>query len=216
MDKSKVLVMLDNGHGKNTSGKRSPLLTESLQKKYGTDRLYEYAYTREIVKIIQEQLQKDGYNVYIVTPEITDITLGARVRRINNKHAEMKKLGKTSIMCSVHLNAAGNGQWMNAKGWSAYTTVGQNNSDKFATKLYEAAHKILEPLNQKIRIDKRDGDEDYESNFYIIKNANCPAVLTESMFMDNKEEAEWLLSDEGKNAIAMIHVNGIKSYISTM
>lgn len=29
----------------------------------------------------------------------------------------------------------------------------------------------------------------------------CPACLTENMFMDNKEDATWLLSNEGRNII---------------
>jgi N-acetylmuramoyl-L-alanine amidase len=58
-----------------------------------------------------------------------------------------------------------------------------------------------------------DGDRDYESNFYVIKNSNCISVLTENFFMDSKKDCEWLLSDEGKKAITTIHVEGIKKYI---
>jgi N-acetylmuramoyl-L-alanine amidase len=49
-------------------------------------------------------------------------------------------------MLSVHVNAAGNGSWMNATGWSAWTTKGQNNSDKLADCLYDAAEELLKPL----------------------------------------------------------------------
>ena len=52
MDKSKVVVMLDNGHAKTTPGKRSPILSKELQEKYGTDRLYEYRWNRDIVDML--------------------------------------------------------------------------------------------------------------------------------------------------------------------
>lgn len=216
MDKSKVLVMLDNGHGSNTSGKRSPLLSKQLQEKYGIDRLYEYKYVREIVACIKKELEKEGIPYYIVTPELTDISLSTRVKRVNSKYAECKKNGIKAFLISVHLNAASNGQWKNATGWSTWTSIGQTSGDKLADKLYEAAHEILDPKKLKIRTDKSDGDEDWESNFYILKNTNCAATLSESFFMDSEKDVEYLLSDEGKADIVKIHVDGIKKYINSL
>lgn len=54
-----------------------------------------------------------------------------------------------------------------------------------------------------------DGDPDKESGFYILKHTKCPAVLTENLFQDNKEDVEFLLSEEGKRAIISLHVWGI-------
>jgi len=34
--------------------------------------------------------------------------------------------------------------------------------------------------------------------------------------MDNKEDASWLLSNEGRNTIIDIHVEGIKKYIESL
>jgi N-acetylmuramoyl-L-alanine amidase len=42
---------------------------------------------------------------------------------------------------------------------------------------------------------------------------NCPAVLTENLFMDNKEDVKLLLSEEGKNKIVNLHVKGILTYL---
>jgi N-acetylmuramoyl-L-alanine amidase len=52
-----------------------------------------------------------------------------------------------------------------------------------------------------------------ESDFYIIKHSKCPAVLTENFFMDCMEDKEYLLSEEGKQNITDIHINGILKYI---
>ena len=50
--------------------------------------------------------------------------------------------------------------------------------------------------------------------FYILVHVPCPAVLTENLFQDNKEDVEFLLSEKGKEAITKIHVEGIKNYLS--
>lgn len=208
----KIVIFLTPGHTKYTPGKHSP-----------DKKLYEWEYNRIILKMIEQELDKLGIQHWNSHPEdgwvdnthqndSKDLIL--RVQRINSKYTSVKKEGKTAIMLSIHVNAAGNGiTWKNATGWSAWTTKGQNNSDKLADCLYDAAEKILKPLKKKIREDKSDGDRDYESNFYVIKNSNCIGVLTENFFMDSKQDCEWLLSDEGKKAITDIHIEGIKKYI---
>ncbi len=65
----------------------------------------------------------------------------------------------------------------------------------------------------KIRKDMTDGDQDKENGFYILKHTKCPAVLTENLFQDNKEDVEFLLSEEGKLAIVNLHVWGIMKYL---
>ena len=53
----------------------------------------------------------------------------------------------------------------------------------------------------------------WSSNFYILKNTPCPAVLTENMFQDNKEDVAFLKSEEGKEKIVQLHLNSIKKYL---
>ena len=40
-----------------------------------------------------------------------------------------------------------------------------------------------------------------------------PAVLTENLFQDNRDDVTFLLSDEGKEVITSLHVKAIISYI---
>ncbi|EJX01787.1 N-acetylmuramoyl-L-alanine amidase [gut metagenome] len=101
---------------------------------------------------------------------------------------------------------------MNARGWSAYTSKGQTKADQLASCLYHAAEELL-PDGIRIRKDTSDGDEDWEEGFYILRKTKCPAVLTENLFQDNREDVIYLTSNEGKNAIIGIHVRGIEQYI---
>ena len=192
-------ILIDNGHGQFTAGKRSP------------DGLFrEYYSNREIARRIVSGLKAQGYDAELLVPEADDISLKERTRRVN---AACLLYGKKNvILVSIHSNAAGNGsKWMNAQGWSCYTCKGQTQSDILATCLYEEAHKNFK--GRKIREDWSDGDPDYEENFYILKNTWCPAVLTESFFYDNLNDLCYLESHEGKEAIIRTHIDGIISYL---
>jgi N-acetylmuramoyl-L-alanine amidase len=52
--------------------------------------------------------------------------------------------------------------------------------------------------DKKFGKDTKDGDVDYESNFYIIKKSLCPAVLTENFFYTCRENLDFLTTDEGR------------------
>lgn len=211
---NKVLVLLDNGHGVDTKGKCSPWSACKVPPEIP---FREYEYCREIVKRLDNVLKEAGYHTYIVTPEDTDVKLIDRGRRINLKCTEARKMGLHPISISIHNNAAGNGKsWKEAYGWSVWTTPGQNNSDKLAECLYQAAVDVLTPLGQKTRHDKSDGDNDYEENFAMCRMPNCPAVLTENMFQDCIKEVTFLKSEEGMNAIVEIHKRGIDAFVEMM
>ena len=57
--------MIDNGHGENTPGKRSP-----------DERYREYKYNRVIARAVVEHLQLRGYDAQLLVPEEEDIPLG--------------------------------------------------------------------------------------------------------------------------------------------
>ena len=203
-------ILIDNGHGILTKGKRSP-----------DGKLLEYAYTRELARRIVSILQSRGYDSELLVPEDDDIPLSERVRRVNeicltyepSSPAPTGDLMPNVILISIHVNAAGDGtKWMNATGWSCYTCKEQTESDRLADSLYKAAEQILK--NQVIRTDyARDGDPDWEENFYILRHSLCPAVLTENFFMDSLYDRDFLLNEAGKRAIVDTHVNGLTNYL---
>ena len=196
---SPMKILIDNGHGIQTKGKRSP---------DGT--LLEYAYTRELARQIVKILKSRDYDSELLVPEDDDIPLSERVRRTN---AHCQAFGKTNvILISIHVNAAGDGsKWMNATGWSCYTCKGQTESDRLADCLYDAAIKNFP--DRRIRKDYSDGDPDWEENFYILRHSLCPAVLTENFFMDSLYDRYFLLNEAGKQAIVDTHVEGIIEYL---
>lgn len=192
-----MVVILDNGHGINTPGKCSP--DKSLR---------EYAYCREIVKLIYNKLADLNIDAYILVPEEEDISLRERCRRANNIY---KNNDKQAILISVHCNAAGaDGKWHNAKGWSVFLS---QNASKKSKHLADCLANSAQSKGLKMRYSMPDQSY-WVQNLAICRDTHCPAVLTENLFQDNKEDVEYLLSEEGKETIAQLHVDGILKYIN--
>lgn len=197
-------ILIEAGHG-------DPPLTGIGSKQSPDGRIKEYVYCREIVAEVVKRLRAQGYDAENTVPEKGDISLGERCARVN---AWCDRIGaKNVVFVSIHNNAAGCGQWMSARGWEAWTSKGQTMGDKLADCLYDAAQKYL-PQGTKIRTDLTDGDRDKEGNLAVVRGTRCAACLTENLFQDNKEDVEYLLSPEGREAIIKLHVEGIKAYVA--
>ncbi len=192
-------VLIDPGHGIDTPGKRSP-----------DGQFLEYLWNRQVADMLLEKLVSLGIDASLVVTETNDVTLRNRVNRVNTI---CNKVGASNVLLvSIHANAAGNGSsWMNAKGWSCYTSKGKTKSDQVAECLYDAFED--EFPERKIRKDLSDGDKDWEENFYVLEKSRCPAVLLENFFYDNKEECAWMLQEDTKRRIASAAAKGIAKYV---
>ena len=196
----KLCVLLDNGHGSNTKGKCSP-----------DKRILEYKWCREIANMIYNELNKLGIAVFNITPEFTDVSLTERVNRANKHYKAMKNKGYHCILISIHINAAGSdGKWHDARGWTGWVSKkASKNSKRLAQLLYVEADK------QGLKGNRWVPDCKYwEANYTITTKTNCPAVLTENMFQDNKEDVDFLMSKEGKEKIVKLHIDGILKYMN--
>lgn len=196
---SPMLILIDNGHGIETPGKRSP-----------DGRLLEYLYTREIAADLVSRLKMAGYNAQLLVPEETDVPLKERVRRANDL---CRQLGAANVLLvSVHCNAAppDNGQWHDARGWAVY--VAQNasaNSIRLADSLADAAKA------RGLKVRKPTATQKYwVQSLAICRDTLCPAVLTENLFQDNKQDVDYLLSEIGRASVAWLHFNGITQYLN--
>ncbi len=197
----KIHILLDNGHAASTPGKRSPKLENGKQ-------FFEYEFNRDIVRRIAKKLDTLGVPYDILTPENdVDVPLRTRSQRAN---ALCKKYGvENCFFLSVHANAAGKGdRWMTAKGFCCYTSKGETAADKYAEIFMREAERVLSPMGKTIRKWSQK-KYSWEENFTVLILTKCPAVLTENLFYDNREEVEFLMSEQGREAIAQYHVDSI-------
>lgn len=216
-----LIVCLDPGHAVSTPGKRSPYSACKVEPALD---FYEYKFNREICGILHDMLIKEGIDVFITTDENRDgdidVSLTTRATRAWNA---IKASDKKGIFVSVHANANGKGSaWDKAKGWSTYTTKGNNISDQLADYFYDEAEKLFDGKKLKIRTNKSDNDRDWEENFTVIfkieqfstKNGKptVPAVLTENFFYSNADDCKYLCSKKGKEDIVKLHFQAILSF----
>lgn len=194
----KPIVLLDNGHGKETAGKRSPVWSDGSQ-------LFEWEFNRDIVRRIVEKLEADGIPYRVLVPDETDISLTERARRANEIAKENN--GKAYVL-SIHANAGG------GTGWEVYTSPGQTPSDAIATVFFEEAGRELVPDGWRMRSDYSDSDPDKEANFAILTKTTCPAILTENFFMDTEKDCRFIMSEDGRERIANMHVAAIKRVLT--
>ena len=200
MKSKDITVLIDSGHGRDCPGKRSP------------DGVFrEWSWNKDVAEVVVSTLRGRGFDAALVNPEENDITLTERVRRINSL---IRGFYSDKHLCvSIHVNAAGNGkQWHNARGWEVLTyTSPYPNSVKLANALYEAAKDMgfktrPESPTQKYR----------KKNLAMCREPNCPAVLVENFFMDNREDLDYLLSPLSIYECADVIVGGIIDYIQSL
>jgi N-acetylmuramoyl-L-alanine amidase len=188
-------ILLDNGHGYNTKGKRSPIWDDESQ-------LLEFEFTRSVVAIIDAQLKLKGYDSIVLVPELIDISLSERVIRAN-KYDD-------AILISIHGNAHG---VEDANGFEVFT-------HENASPVSEDIAKIIwDEFNNHskftMRADWSDNNPDKEARFTIL-NSKHPSVLTESGFYTNKRDCYYMMSVYGQNEIAAIHTEALIKFINKL
>jgi len=190
-------ILLDNGHGVNTAGKRSP-----------DGRLREFAYTRDIAARLEQKLRGAGFDVQRIVPEEFDVSLSERCRRVNEVVRKAPR-SRDVLLVSIHCNAAASSGWQKARGWSVYVSLNASQNSRILASHLEAAAR-----QQGLTIRRPSPAQPWHvKNLAMCRDTNCPAVLTENLFQDNLEDVEFLLSERGRQAIVDLHFNGIINYI---
>ena len=189
---SSKFIIIDAGHGNNSPGKRSPIWKDGKQ-------LFEWEFNRDIATRIAHKLGAAGVRNRLLVTEKEDIQLSERCRRVNNI---CRIHGKDNcILISIHANAGG------GTGFEVFTSPGNTKADEYATIMLDTL-KYSFP-KEKIRTDYSDGDADKEARFYMLQKSQCPAILTENLFMDNEKDCRKLMDDNFREQIADAHVRAI-------
>lgn len=191
-------ILLDNGHGQNTAGKRSP-----------DGVIREYLYARNIAEEVERRLRSAGYDAERIVREAIDVPLSERVRRVNEVCG---KMGASKVLLvSIHLNAAGNGAaWMHGRGWEVFVSP---NASRRSKQLASCLAKAATDGGFALRVSTP--EQAYKVNdLAVCRDTKCAAVLTENLFMDNSEDAALLQTKECFDRLVKLHVEGIINYIS--
>lgn len=185
---SQYLWILDAGHGGLTPEGRYTTAPKKMFK-FPEFTIYEGVVNRNITHYVKEALLSLSIDYAIVFDSIEDTSLPNRVNTADAIYGKDKR----AIYLSIHSNAGG------GSGFEIFTSPGQSKSDKIAN-IFCDVYKKRFP-NYPFRADKADGDADKEADFFVLRKTDCPSILVENLFFDNKKEAELLRSDTGVELI---------------
>lgn len=163
----KELIAIDDGHGMETPGKRTPFFPNT--KKF----MHENEFNRTVGNLLQENLERCGFRTLMVAPGDTDVPLSTRTNAANNAYA--------NFYISIHANAL-NGIWGNQQGASTYHYPSSMQGKAAATIIHKH---LIQGTAQKDR-------GVLAENFHVLRETKMPAVLVECAFMDNLREAQLL------------------------
>ncbi|WP_373233318.1 N-acetylmuramoyl-L-alanine amidase [Cohnella sp.] len=99
------LIALDDGHGMETAGKRTPALPDGTVMR-------ENEFNRRVVALLDVQLQRCGFRTLLVAPTDVDTTLRTRTDAANK--------AKADLYISVHANAFGAGGFNTERGIESF------------------------------------------------------------------------------------------------
>ena len=204
MELTKVKVAIDNGHG-------DPPLTGIGSKQSPDGRLKEYHYCREIAQRVSRQLTLRGIDTILLAPEKTDTPLRERVRKVNGW---ARKLGAANVvLVSIHNNAAGaDGKWHSARGFSVFLSKNASEKSRRLARIFTDNATAMGLMGNRAM----PKEKYWVQSLAMTRDTACPAVLTENLFQDNREDVDFLLSEEGKQAITKLHVDSIIQYIKSL
>lgn len=194
-----MMIMIDNGHGEDTAGKRSP-----------DGALREWLWTRQLAHELADRLRGYGCMVTEITPENGDISLKERVGRVN---ARCRELGAGNCaLISLHVNAAGSdGRWHEARGFGAYVSQNASESSKRLAKAMTD-----EAVRRGLTGNRSVPHDGYNvQSLAMCRDTLCAAVLTESAFMDNRDDCKMMLSRAGLTAFADLHAGAVMRWLET-
>ena len=214
MKKSDIAIWFGTPHRLREPGKNSP-----------DGRLKEAVYGRELCKALCNRMQEMGYIVGI-DYEALDLPknmqspssrlerqreLGMRVNIVNELCRQ--RGAKRCIYVSTHVDASGiDGKWHDPHGWSVRVSPKASAQSRLlANCLFDAAKAQGLHMRQPLPSQKY-----WEQSLKVLNETACPAVLTENLFQDNKEDVDFLLGGEGRQAIILLHIDGITKYIESL
>lgn len=178
------LIGIDNGHGYNTAGKRTP---------DGTMREWEFNYAT--AKYLKEELEANGFRTLMLSDTREDTSLAARTKKAND--------ARCSLVISIHANAL-NGTWGTHGGVETFAFKPGVIGDKIANHVQAKLASATCLRNRGVKY----------NNLHMTRETNMPSILVECGFMDNREEAALLKSDEFRRKCAKAIAQGLCNYYS--
>lgn len=151
------------------------------------------------------------------TPFITITKLAGPMDQILTRLQTLTRITPPTSNCliAVGLNSTRmDGHQHSNKGWRVISNPESSQSSTLATALVTAA---MQTLGHRATSNQDTATSLAHLNQTPILTATTiPAVLTLNLYQDNRQDAAYLLSSEGRQAIIDLHVKGISAYLERL
>jgi len=189
------LIGGNDEHGVNppTAGKRTPILP-NIERSF-----YENEFNRQAKYRFLEACLRCGFNVFDVKPELQDISITTRLRRINS--------AGLTLLVTFAYNAFGTGTNFNsANGFEIF----YSRLNPFSNDSRVLSEEIYEELSNSLPIR---GLGVNTLNVSVLSSVNCPSTLVEAGFMTNFDEAKLMLDPDYVLLVAENSCKGVCNYL---
>jgi len=197
------LIALDNGHGIDTPGKRTPIFTDGTKSAYtGANFMHEWEFNRATVILVREELERCGFHTLEISPTEADMPINDRYKKANDAGAD--------FFLSVHANAL-TSSWGTSNGIE--TLVKKSEASFTSAEKARIAESIRVGKLLNAALVKATGLRDRCANMPnkllekddigVLNWTKMPAALVECGFMDNLAEAKNLLTPEYRKLCAV-------------
>lgn len=180
-------IAVDNGHGINTPGKRTPVMPDGKV-------IREWEFNYPTAQKLGQVLKRCGLDVVFVSDTADDTPLSVRTQRAND--------AKADLFVSIHYNAF-QGVWGTHGGVDVHYYPTSTESKKLAGLVQVELVKATSLRDRGIKA----------SNFYVLRRTTMPAILCECGFMDNLEEAKLMLDEDYQQRVAEGIGKGLCNYL---
>ena len=167
-------IGVNDEHGVNppTVGKRTPYI-ERLGRQ-----IYENEFNRQAKNKFIEACMRQDFSVYDVKPELQDISISERVRRINAQNL--------TLLVTFAYNAYGE-QFNSASGLETFYSTLNPKASQSRTLAQDLYNRLIEGTDQNGR-----GVKNLDVG--VLSSVNCTSSLIEAGFMTNYDEAMLMLN----------------------
>jgi len=180
-------------HGINppTAGKRTPTMP-NLDRS-----IYENEFNRAAKIYFIEALFRNGFSVYDVKPELRDISINERVRRVNRQNLTALVTFAYNAYGEVFNSASGVGTYYSPL--NPQSTQSRQLAENIYGELVQGTPQRPRGVNQ--------------LDIGILSSVNCPSALVEAGFMTNLQEARRMINPLFQIEVGEESCQGVCQYL---
>ena len=187
------LIGANDEHGQNppTPGKRTPVVP-SLNRS-----IYENEFNRAAKNAFIEALLRNSFSVFDVKPEIQDVSISERIRRINSQNL--------TLLVTFAYNAFQE-NFNNASGVEVFYSP----KNKFASESQRLSQNLY---NNLVQGTQQTGRGVKTLDVGVLSNVNCVSSLIEAGFMTNLREAGLMINPLFVTEVGEESCKGVCDYL---